>query len=77
MNNVDPYKTEVTDPTIPLICCLIIGWGVGNVFMDVYGLAVDSILHCFVLDEQLAKKKGGDAQNTPETLRAFLKKTDK
>ena len=29
--------------------------------MSIYGMAVDSILHCFVLDEQLSKNafKGG------------------
>lgn len=40
--------------------------------MSVYGMAVDTILQCFCLDEELNKTKGRDAQNAPGPLRDFM-----
>jgi len=42
----------------PILVILILSYTVGSAFLNVYGLAIDSILHCFVLDEQIAKKSG-------------------
>jgi len=52
----------------------IIGYVVSKLFMNVFGLAVDSVLQCFVADEELAG--GGGAQYTPEELKKFLKDKD-
>lgn len=43
--------------------------------MLVLGMALDTIMHCFILDEEISKSKGGDAaKNTPAPLRDFLSK---
>ena len=51
---------------------VILTYTIGSLFMAVYGMAVDAILHCFLLDEELAKKKGHTPAYTPEHLRDFL-----
>lgn len=53
----------------------IISWMVGLMIMTVYGMAVDAILHCFILDESLGAKKGKGPSYTPEYLKDFLAKT--
>ena len=40
---------------IPALLIAIIAYCVGYLFMSVYGMAVDAILHCFLLDEELGK----------------------
>ena len=37
---------------------VVLTYTIGCLFMTVYGMAVDAILHCFLLDEELAKKHG-------------------
>lgn len=46
-------------------------------FMSTYGMAIDTILQCFILDEELNKEKGRAPQYTPELLQDFLSKHDK
>ena len=44
--------------------------------MSVYGMAIDSILQCFCLDEELNKTKGKDPAHAPAPLREFMKKVE-
>lgn len=45
--------------------------------MLVLGMALDTIMHCFILDEEISKSKGAaEARNTPGPLREFLAKKD-
>lgn len=50
---------------------------VGILFMSVYGMAVDCILQCYCLDEELNKKKGRDPAHAPDPLRQFMDKVEK
>jgi hypothetical protein len=40
--------------------------------MLVFGQSATTILHCFILDEEINKTKGRDPVHTPEPLREFL-----
>ncbi len=45
--------------------------------MMIYGLGLDTIMHCFITDEEIQKSNGGgSAKNTPSTLREFLANHD-
>jgi len=44
----------------------------GVLFLSVYGMAVDAIIHCFLLDEKLH----GAAKHTPEPLADFINRVD-
>lgn len=58
-----------------LAAVLLISYFISNIFMQVFGMALSTIMHCFILDEELSKHKGNDtARNTPPTLREFLSK---
>lgn len=45
--------------------------------MSVYGMAIDSILQCYCLDEELNKKKGRDPAHSPAPLRDFMDKVER
>jgi solute carrier family 44 (choline transporter-like protein), member 2/4/5 len=41
--------------------------------MGVYGMAIDSILMCFLYDEEMQKSKGGGVpQHCPDLLKQFF-----
>ena len=65
------FDGQLTSPIAPVIIFLIIGYCIGSVVISVFSIAVDSILQCFVSDEELHKTEGG-AKFTPKLLQQFL-----
>ena len=54
---------------------MLIAYLVGAFFMSVYGMAADTILQSFCIDEEAHKThKGMNAQYCPESLRDFIAK---
>lgn len=46
---------------------------IASIFMMVYSISLDTILHCFITDEEIQNSNGGsNAKNTPAPLREFL-----
>jgi choline transporter-like protein 2/4/5 len=43
-------SNELSSPAVPLIMCVILAWFVASTFMNVYELAIDTILLCFCVD---------------------------
>jgi len=60
--------SDVT-PVIPLISYIGVGYLVSVLYMNVFGLAVDSILHCFLATEEMGGA-GGDF--VPGPLKSFF-----
>jgi hypothetical protein len=50
--------TQVYSPIIPTVATGIVCSLIGLLFMIVYGMSIDTILQCFLLDETLAKASG-------------------
>ena len=48
----------------------IIGYAIGTLFIAIYGLAIDTILACFIVDEM--NQAGGKALHAPEELYVLL-----
>jgi len=49
------------NPVFPLIIYGIVGYVVGKLYMNVFGLAVDTCLQCFIITEE----EGGDSAESP------------
>ena len=65
------YDGQIASPVIPTVAFLIMGYLIGSVVISVFSLSVDSILQCFISDEELHKSEGG-AKYTPLQLETFL-----
>lgn len=50
--SVEPYKSELTSAFLPCILIFFIGYAIATIFMSVYGMGIDSILMCFLYDEE-------------------------
>jgi hypothetical protein len=68
----DKFSTSLYSPFVPTIVMFIFAYVIGAIFMTVYGLAADTILACFVTDEELSKKKNAPARHCPASLRDFI-----
>lgn len=56
--NLDPYKTELGSPLLPLVIIFIISFAVANMFLTVYDTAIDTVFMCFLIDEKQNKGQG-------------------
>ena len=77
ITKVDRYSEELYSPFIPTFIIFVFAYAIGAVFMTVYGLASDAILACFVVDEELSKRKNAPPRHCPESLKSFLNKNKK
>lgn len=67
--DTDP-DMKISTPWVLVFLFCFLGYVIGQLFMNVYSLAVDTILQCFVIDEEL---NGGFGEHTPENLKPFLR----
>jgi len=71
-------KTDLSNPFIPLVFVFLISYIVARQFTMVLGIALEAILHCFILDEDMQKGKSksetASAKNTPPPLKEFVSK---
>jgi len=75
--NAEPYKTEMSSTFLPLLLIFFISFGVSMVFMSVYGMAIDTILMCFLYDEEMNKGNLEGKMRAPDTLKSFFEDHDK
>jgi len=68
----EKFSAQLYSPIIPILIVLVFAYAVGNVFLTVYGMAAETILACFVLDEEINKKKNAPPRHCPESLKSFL-----
>lgn len=68
------WSDEIHSPVFPTIVFLLISFLIAEVFMSVYGMACDSILHCFLCDEEICKRSARGPIHSPEVLKDFLDK---
>jgi hypothetical protein len=66
---------STTSPYFPCIIAGIIAFLIGALFMSIFGFASDTILQCFLLDEELGEQgKGRPAGNRPPLMNDFIAK---
>lgn len=68
-------KEQVSSPYFPCIVAAIIGFLVGAIFMSVFSFSCDTILQCFLLDEELGEQgKARPESNRPPLMNEFIAK---
>jgi len=66
------HKDEVSSPVLPVLLMIMMGWCSAKLVMNVFGLAVDTVLQCFVADEEMNKDRTEKSECTPEQLGKFM-----
>jgi hypothetical protein len=62
------FQQALYSPITPMIFFILVSLIIAHVFMSVYGVSADTIIHCFCMDEEM----NTSAQNTPPALREFV-----
>jgi len=61
------------DPILPVAIYFVLGYLVSRMLMNVFGLAVDTTLQCFIITEEMKHREG---DFVPKALSAFVQKQD-
>ena len=72
ITDASPYKDEIHSPIFPMVVYILIAYTISGFFMSVYGMACDTILQCFLADEELCAKNRGAPSHSPELLVDFM-----
>jgi len=68
ITEVPYFHGTVQYPLLPVGLAGLIGYVIGSVFMMVYGVAADTIVHCYCIDEEL----NFNNKYAPAILREFV-----
>jgi hypothetical protein len=69
----DRYGDEVSSPYFPCLVALIIGYVIGSIYLSVFSFAADTVLQCFLVDEELASAGcPRPPSNRPPTMEGFV-----
>lgn len=61
---------EISSPMAPILLTLLLAWFVASTFLEVYEMAIDTILLCFCEDKEMNKESGEYFMS--DTLRKFV-----
>lgn len=68
----DPYQDELHSPVLPTVVFLFLAYVIAALFMSVYSMACDTILHCFLADEEMCKSQERQPAHAPGPLLDFM-----
>lgn len=74
---INIYASTLHSPVLPCVFYFFIALAVSEFFLSVYSMACDTILQCFLVDEELQKSKGREPKHCPEPLREMFEKMEK
>jgi hypothetical protein len=77
ITHADKWADRIHSPVFPTIVFLMISFLIAEIFMSVYGMACDTILHCFLCDEEISGRQGRGPMHSPEILKDFIDKERK
>jgi len=65
----DHFTENLYSPVAPTIVFFVLSLMIGHIFMSVYGVSADTIIHCYCMDEEIHDRQPNYA---PEALKGFL-----
>ena len=72
VTRIDRFSLKIYDTTPFILIFLATSYLISGVFMAVWNLACQTILHCFCIDEEVGEAKGGKAKYVPGPLKDFV-----
>ena len=65
-------QVDLNNSFVPLVIFFIVCYVIATVFLSIYSMGADTILQCFLLDEELNKGSGG-ANARPPAMKGLVK----
>ncbi|CAD8074823.1 unnamed protein product [Paramecium primaurelia] len=73
ITQIDHYSNQISSPVLPTVFFAFISLTLSSIFMNVYGMGIDTILLCYMADRELFST----AKSVPQSLQEFLDKYQK
>ncbi len=67
---------DINNAFVPLVAFFIVCYVIATVFLSVYSMGADTILQCFLLDEELNRGSGG-GNARPPAMKGLVKELKK
>jgi hypothetical protein len=64
-------------PVVPMVAYIIVSYLVAKLYMNVFGLAVDTMLQCFIATEEMKISKDEASEFVPKPLLSFFSRNEK
>jgi solute carrier family 44 (choline transporter-like protein), member 2/4/5 len=74
ITRVSTWKDSIHSPIFPTVVFILLSYSISGLFMSVYGMACDTILQCFLADEELSSRNRGAPAHSPQLLMDFMGK---
>jgi len=72
INKKEEIRSKLVGTTFPTLVFFMCSYVIGSIFMNVYGVATEAILQCYMLDKRLNEVLGDPVDNCPEPLAEFF-----
>lgn len=72
INKKKEIRDKLVGTTFPTIIFFMCSYVIGAIFMNVYGVATEAILQCYMLDKRLNEEENDPVDNCPKPLREFF-----
>lgn len=69
-------EDDINNGFVPIIVFFLLSYVIATIILSVYGMAANTILQCFLLDEELNKHEGG-ANHRPPAMEGLVKEIKK
>jgi hypothetical protein len=67
------YASKITGAFVPTLVFFLCATFIGTIFMNIYGVAIDAIMQCYLLDLKMARSgEDTDLNNCPPAIAAFF-----
>ncbi|CAD8090823.1 unnamed protein product [Paramecium sonneborni] len=66
----ESYKNNIFSPIAPTFAFVVVSYMIGKMFMNLYGMGVDTLLICYIVDTEMNKNEGG-AKSVPNSLKQY------
>lgn len=73
LENNEEYSTKINSWIGPVIVSGILAYYISNLFLSVFSFSADTILQCFLVDEELKRPES----NRPPSLNKFIAENSK
>ena len=75
--NSSELKDKVASPVFPVVIVVVISYLIASIFLSLFSFSADTILHCYIVSDELATKNKRPNTNVPRSLIPFIEMNEK
>jgi len=69
---LDEQRNELTDFTSPLVVIFVLSYIISDMFMDLFDMSINTIIHCYIADEEMFSDGDQQTRYADERLKKWF-----